>query len=339
MKDEKEAVFGCILGQAIGDALGQPVEFAQEWPKQVPDFSAQSNQFTDDTQMMVAIAEAMLTKPPHRHSADQFMEELSRRIVQWRHRPLGGSHRAPGRACLGGAAKLQAGKSWNESGGLSAKGNGSAMRSSVVGAIYHRDINMAWRVGCLTAVPTHNNLEPILCAGAVAVLCAASIQGLTWQNALRKVLVLIENWERTVPFYPEQVPLGSQFQHQNPWYTATHLSIAYLMGEAAQEDHEFSEWNGNDFAAVPATAAAIYFNTRYHNFREVTIRCAEWTLDSDTTTAISGAIAGSRFGLEEIPESWRCDVELSSYFHELAERVWGESQSVMRFASAETDTK
>jgi ADP-ribosylglycohydrolase len=268
MRDQRSAVYGCILGQAIGDALGEPVEFAGEAPKKVPDISTTDNHFTDDTQMMAAIAEALLAAPPHKNSSKAFMDELSRQIIQWRQSPLGGSHRSPGGACLDGAAKLMAGTPWTDSGGLSAKGNGTAMRSSVVGAFYHRDLDMAWHIGCLSSVPTHNNLEPILCAGAVALLCAASIAGQSWPDALRHVLARIENWETTVPYFPSQIQLGSRHQDQNPWYTATHFAMAYLRAETAKDDADFTPWNGNDFACVPATSAAIYFNTRYGSFRE-----------------------------------------------------------------------
>lgn len=328
MAKTRDAVYGCILGQAIGDALGEPIEFAERIPKNVPALSPVNNHFTDDTQMMVAVAEALLAVPPHKQSQDAFMAELCRQIVEWRRHPLGGSHRSPGGTCLDGAVNLQAGKAWNQSGGLSAKGNGSAMRSSVIGAFYHRDLNLAWRVGCLSAVPTHNNLEPILCAGAVALFCGASISGLSWAKSLREVLLRIENWEMTVPYFPREVKLGSQFEDQNPWYTASHISIGYLMAQSAKEDREFYQWNGNDFATVPATAAAVYFNARYSTFRDIVMNCAKWTMDSDTTTAIAGAIAGSRFGCEAIPLQWRKDLELSSHFHDLAERVWKASQSV-----------
>ncbi|MGZ4816638.1 MAG: ADP-ribosylglycohydrolase family protein [Terriglobales bacterium] len=327
MANTRDAVYGCILGQAIGDALGEPVEFSGDLPKDVPALSPVNNHFTDDTQMMVAIAEALLAVPPHKTSSKAFMAELCLQIVEWRRHPLGGSHRSPGGACLEGAANLIAGKDWTESGGMRAKGNGTAMRSSVIGAFYHRDLDMAWHIGCLSSVPTHNNLEPILCSGAVALLCAASISGLSWPEAIKQVLMRIEDWENSVPYYP-QVKVGSRYEDQNPWYTATHLSIAYVSAQSAKQDREFALWNGNDFATVPATAAAIYFNSRYQTFRDVAMNCASWTMDSDTTTAIAGAIAGSRFGLEGIPHSWRKDVELSTHFHELAERVWQASQEV-----------
>lgn len=328
MAKPRDAVYGCILGHAIGDALGEPVEFADLIPKELPKLSPINNHFTDDTQMMVAIAEALLVVPPHKSSREEFMAELCRQIVEWRRHPLGGSHRSPGRSCLDGATNLQAGKTWMEAGGLSAKGNGTAMRSSVVGAFYHRDLDMAWRIGCLSAVPTHNNLEPILCAGAVALMCAASIAGFSWPDVLKQVLIRIEDWENSVPYFPDQVKLGSRFEDQNPWYTATHLSNAYFMAQTAKEDGEFTNWNGNDFATVPATSAAIYFNSRYNTFRDIATNCAMWTMDSDTTTAIAGAIAGSRFGLEAIPHAWRTDVELSTHFHELAEKIWEASQEI-----------
>jgi len=330
MPKTKEAVYGCILGHAVGDALGEPVEFADRVPKEIPKLSPVNNHFTDDSQMMVAIAEALLAVPPHKNSQEQFMAELSRQYVEWRRHPLGGSHRSPGAACLEGAANLHSGKLWHQSGGLTAKGNGSAMRSSVVGAFYHLDLNMAWRVGCLTAVPTHNNLEPILCAGAVSLLCAACIAGLSWPKAVREVQMRIENWENSVPYYPKEVRLGSKFEDQNPWYTAAHFSIGYILGHSAREDRDLFDWNGNDFASVPATTAAIYFNTRYSTFRDVAVNCARWTMDSDTTAAIAGAIAGARFGVEGIPHTWRTDLELSAHFHELAERVWEASLEVGR---------
>jgi ADP-ribosylglycohydrolase len=56
--------------------------------------------------------------------------------------------------------------------------------------------------------------------------------------------------------------------------------------------------------------------------------CVRWTMDCDTTSAIAGAIAGSRFGIDTIPESWRKNIEMSSHLHQLAERVWVASQEI-----------
>jgi ADP-ribosylglycohydrolase len=312
---------GCILGQAIGDAIGAPVEFQPSVPKNLPGLSELNNRFTDDTQMMAAIAEALLASPPHLRGEEEFMGELGKRFMEWQTSPLGGSHRGPGRACMAAAYNLSGGMSWKKSGGLSAKGNGSAMRSSVVGAFYSKNLNIAWEIGCMTSVPTHNNLEPILCAGVVSVLCAAAITGVGWSQAFQDAIARVENWRTSVPCYPHEVAIGPGYSNQDPAYVAHHLKGAFEAAETETSDGAFTRGNGDDFATVPATAAAIFFNTRYENFRDITENCATWTNDCDTTTAIAGAIAGSRLGAEAIPEEWRSTIEMSEYFHDLADRI------------------
>jgi ADP-ribosylglycohydrolase len=309
MDQSRDRVLGCILGQAIGDALGEPSEFSASFPRELPGISPLNNRFTDDTQMMAAIAKALLAVPPAPDSNEGFMVELCKRFVEWGNNPLGGSHRAPGRACMQAVRNLQDGVPWNRAGGLSAKGNGSAMRSSVVGSYYQRDLDTAWRIGCLTSVPTHNNLEPILCAGVVSLLCASGIAGLSWPEAFRAATERVENWRSSVPCYPQEVPLGAGFSNHDPDCVASHLTSAFNLARTDVTDGAFTRENGNDFATVPATAAAIFFNTRYHSFREIIENCALWTGDCDTTTAIAGAIAGSRFGAVAIPAEWRRDIE------------------------------
>jgi ADP-ribosylglycohydrolase len=67
----EERFHGCILGLAIGDALGYPAEFMslsqihEEYgPRGVQDFKPSgfhpAGRFTDDTQMTIAVAEALI---------------------------------------------------------------------------------------------------------------------------------------------------------------------------------------------------------------------------------------------------------------------------------------
>src|ERR1700739_3720340 len=177
---QRNRIFGAVLGEAIGDAIGHPIEdkWAGTEDKQV-DGLLDDNKFTDDTQMFCAIGEAMLASPPH-ESEEKFMVTLSEKFEEWRKNPLGGSHRAPGGNCMESVRKLGAGISWRKAGGLDYKGNGTAMRSGIVGCMYWQNPEFAFRIGCLTSVPTHNNLEPILAAGTVAYLVAAQIKGFTF---------------------------------------------------------------------------------------------------------------------------------------------------------------
>lgn len=326
-EQKKSAVLGCILGQAIGDALGHPYEFNKSGVQSADIYPGAT--FTDDTQMMDAIARALLAVPPHEHGMDAFMDKLVEEFVSWQRAPLGGSHRSPGGACSSSCSRLRQGIHWMQSGGLSSKGNGTAMRSSVVGAFYHRDLRMAWEVGCMTAIPTHNNLEAILMAGTVSLLCACGINGMPFAEAMTLVFRNIAHFNETVPQFPKNVSLGEGYNDQNPWYAASHLAQAYAGARSVTvTDARFHQLNGDDFATVPATAAAVFFNTRYSNFRDIVRKCVANTSDCDTTGAIAGAIAGSRFTAQFIPLEWRQNVELSDYFHVLATKVWAASQTV-----------
>lgn len=313
-------VKGAIFGQAIGDALGHPIEFQKT--HQVIDLE-DDNKFTDDTQMFCAIGEAMLEAPPHK-DVDRFMEVLSAKFIDWRHNPLGGTHRAPGGTCMEAVRKLGAGKSWQMSGATGVgKGNGSAMRAGIVGARYWKSPAYAFRVGCLTSIPTHNNLESILAAGMVAYLVASAIAGRDFEDSLADGLELCAGYEYNVPGYPtNNVQLGNGRDQQSPWKVIMQFANAYIRQNGLQTPAEFLKTNGNDFTAVPAVAEAIYFNSRHDDFDQMTLECANWSDDSDTITAITGTIAGARFGFETIEHEWRNKIELRDYLESLSKRIF-----------------
>lgn len=230
----KDKVYGAILGEAIGDAIGHPIEdkWAADATKTVEGL-LKDNTFTDDTQMFCAIGEAMLEAPPHL-GEEAFMRALSQKFVEWRKNPLGGNHRAPGGNCMESVRKLGTGKSWRETGGTSFKGNGTAMRSGIVGCMYWKNPKFAFRIGCLTSVPTHNNLEPILAAGMVAFLVATQIKGgISFEAAVAEGLLLCSKFENPylVPSYPKEVKLGFAYEDQNPWGVCADFGAAYILGK------------------------------------------------------------------------------------------------------------
>ncbi len=300
------------------------------WSPVVIEDLQDKNKFTDDTQMFCCIGEALLSNPPH-IDEDAFMQAVSQNFVVWRDTPLGGDHRAPGGSCMAGVRKLGAGVPWMESGGLQAKGNGTAMRSGVVGAYYWSCPDYAFRIGCLTAVNTHYNLEPILGAGIVAYLVAASIKGVEFSTAVGCALKLASEFDdmAVVPHYPTNVKLGPGEADQAPWRVLGHIGAAFCFGNGNRVNiSAFNKWNGDDFAVVPAVAAAVYFNARYSIYENVVFNCVNNTGDCDTTTAIAGTICGARVGEIGIREDWRKRVELTDYLGGMAERIWEASIKV-----------
>lgn len=109
---------GIIFGLAIGDALGYPTEFLP-----LPEIKERYGTsgianlpnpalFTDDTQMSVAITEALVKTGEQ--DVEVIMAAIRDEFIEWRHSPE--NNRAPGNACLAGVSNMERGIHWAESG-------------------------------------------------------------------------------------------------------------------------------------------------------------------------------------------------------------------------------
>ena len=132
---------GMIFGLAIGDALGRPTEFmslkniqSKYGPDGIQDLPEQAL-YTDDTQMTIAIAEALIKAGDQ--DLETIMDAVRDAFIRWRHSPE--NNRAPGNACLAGVSNMERGIHWSESGVPDSKGCGSAMRVAPIGYFYQHD--------------------------------------------------------------------------------------------------------------------------------------------------------------------------------------------------------
>lgn len=325
MKTTLKQIQGCILGGAIGDALGSQTEFhrndgTEHITDLGPTWGYQWPAFSDDTQNALAIAEALLTYRPNDDGMDQidlFMEEVAKNFVKWADDDprWGVNDRSPGGTCMSGTRALACGTPWTKSGSVAGKGNGSSMRAWPVGCAYYDDPILGFQMGAMTAIPTHNNLESLLAAGAVAYLVANAIRGLKWGANVAAMCRLIENWKAELPLYT----MGGG---ADPEWALGRLSSAYTLGNSDMTEMEWKNFNGNDGKAIESVAAAIFYNTRCHRYEDVIIGCANYTKDSDSTACIAGAIAGARWGIDCIRKDWQTRIEKSAYLFDIAKRLY-----------------
>jgi ADP-ribosylglycohydrolase len=115
---EAKRISGCLFGMALGDALGAPTEFLnvsailKRFPPNGPQVPiGNPARVTDDTQMALAVGEALVNAPcpytPH-----GLGQELKRTLVDWYTDPE--NNRAPGRTCLTACQQLAEGIPWIE---------------------------------------------------------------------------------------------------------------------------------------------------------------------------------------------------------------------------------
>jgi len=96
-----------------------------------------------------------------------------------------------------------------------------------------------------------------------------------------------------------------------------------LLKEAADE-LEVIEELGNWVEAYNSVPLAIYSflaNCGFRNTLNYALMVSEGG-DRDTISAMTGAIAGACYGIEEIPKEWRDKLENREYIEKLAEKLY-----------------
>ena len=297
---------GCVVGLAVGDALGFPTEFmsldeirSQFGHDGISDFVSYHRfplgTFTDDTQMSCALAEALLET--HGADLETVMEAVARRFVAWSIAP--DNNRAPGMSCLSGCRALASGVPWRTSGVPDSKGCGSAMRSAPIGLLHHADWAAIADVGQATSLPTHGHACAL--AGSVATAAAVSLalDHVEPMAIVEQVIALCE-------------PISGEF--------ARHLSR--IPDALTLDSDQALALLGEGWVAEEAVAAALYcFVASPDDYRRTVLRAANTNGDSDSLACIAGAVSGAYNGLDAIPAAWRETVEKSDYLHDLARRL------------------
>lgn len=132
---------GSLFGLAYGDALGAPTEFLsvaaivdRYGPGGPRDLTGDPALVTDDTQMTIAVADALYTAAQDGPLSPERVEPLLRdRFVQWWSSPE--NTRAPGATCMNACQQLSTGVPWQQATGLPSKGCGANMRVAPVGLL------------------------------------------------------------------------------------------------------------------------------------------------------------------------------------------------------------
>ena len=138
-----------MYGAILGDMIGSPYEFDQgNKTKDFPLFS-ESSEFTDDTVLTIAVAEAFLNSLP-----DSSDEQIKENLVQ-SFKKYGKRYPDPGYG-----ARFAMWLHMNNTSPYNSLGNGSAMRVSSVAWLFHT-LDSVRHAAQLSAEVTHNHPEGI----------------------------------------------------------------------------------------------------------------------------------------------------------------------------------
>jgi ADP-ribosylglycohydrolase len=314
---------GCIVGLAVGDALGYPAEFRSReqllreiGPAGITDFLRLKDDrftrpiiigadhppgtFTDDTQMSLAVAEALLAAGEA--GLEALMTEVGRRFVAWSQSP--DNDRSPGSACLSGCAALRRGVPWREAGVAGSKGCGSAMRVAAIG-LYFDDLDEVAETARASSLLTHRHDAALEGAAAAALMVALALRGCSAEEMHREIAARCA---------------GRSADFDGCWRRVPDL-IARPPEQVLVEGGLGEAW-----IAEEAVASALYCVWRHlDDYRGAVLEAVNTDGDSDSIAAIAGSVSGARLGLEAIPRRWVDGVERAAQLRAVAQRLWAAS--------------
>jgi poly(ADP-ribose) glycohydrolase ARH3 len=328
---------GALLGTFVGDALGMP--FEGQPPEAIPlevemtEARLGRGSYTDDTQMMIALAESLL-----RHGA-VVPDELGRAFLRAYdpRRGYGAGTREVLRLVAAGVPATEAATRVFD--GHGSLGNGAAMRIAPVAVRFAGDEPRLLREAEASARCTHAHLFGIDAARAQAAAIAAALRGddpiaaargsaqtAELRHRIDAAANLLAVAEASSPPEPRElvrgelradapaappsegaeggeppadVPSGGE---PPPPRRAT--SPREAARSARPDPARAAELLGNTYAgheSVPTAIFAALVHDEVEQALAFAVRCGG---DTDTIAAMTGAIAGARHGASGIPDRW-----------------------------------
>jgi len=338
MTTQKQAQ-AVIYGLACGDALGWPVEFSRVGdirkrfgPKGITDLSQTRGEFTDDTQMTVALAEGLLDARRVTGEAqtdpDRVMPFVAARFVAWSRSPE--NNRSPGSTCMAGCRALKQGALWTESGVRGSKGCGAMMRVAPVGLVYS-DRQTIDSISTAQAICTHNDPE----SAASAYLTAFAVRRMLSRDSLRASDVYYEVLNEAERLslkgeIPVLIDLLRRVQDAVRLTLDGEYEPCEIMrhGEAPRLGES---WHGDE-ALASALYCVVLADARDEGYVETVRYAANTDGDSDSIACVAGAFAGAMWGIggRGVPENWIAQVEKSKKLGQLATQLSELSHDVER---------
>ncbi|MBI3961012.1 MAG: ADP-ribosylglycohydrolase family protein [Chloroflexi bacterium] len=296
-----DRVYGCLLGQALGDAFGAagqmnclpqpPVDDLVAPPVEHPIHGGlQAGEYTDDTIFALAILDSLLAggKPNAASIARSFRAAIDR-LGLAASKLIGPSTRAAIDAWHRGEELGRAGRfGWT---------NGSVMRVALVGLRYPGDWEATVEAAYESAMPTHNT--DVAIASAAAIACAvsrAAAGNATVDDLIDAACMGADKGSRYgYPFIAPSVSRRIRFA----------VDLARANKPVHERQRDIYDLVGTGLPAYEMAAAALAHLILANGDPVQAIRLSTNTGgDTDTTAAIAGAVAGTLRGPGRFPLGW-----------------------------------
>ena len=336
---------GCMIGGAVGDALGYAVEFKNErdifsrfGEAGITEYELHNGKalISDDTQMTLFTATGLLigtTRGMMRGIMGNYSGYIQSSYLDWlktqnERYPLPDelhyswlvnvpgmfSRRAPGNTCM--MALERGGKGTIEQPVNTSKGCGGVMRVAPVGLYFcdkYLPVEKVARIGAEAAAITHGHV-------------------LGWMPAAALSQIVYEICRNDDSVY--DAVMKTLYTQEGIWPDSNHkeyfLELMRKVVDLAgmdKKDLDAIHQLGEGWVAEEALAIAVYCALKYEDdFEKAIVAAVNHKGDSDSTGAICGNILGARLGMKGIPEKYIENLELKDVILEVADDLCHDCQ-------------
>ena len=282
-----ERYHGSLLGLAIGDAMGAPLEFVK--PCDVTpvhamigggDFGLKPGEWTDDTSMALCLAESLII------CKGFDMKDQLARYCDWYHN---GHLSSTGKNFDIGNTTRSALRHFEKTGdpcsGLTdprSAGNGSLIRLAPVPLAFAKTPSHAIELSGESSRTTHALDKCVDACRYMGALIVGAVQGYSKEQLLS--------------------PQFSPVEHY--WDLHPLMKDISTIANGSFREKEPPDIKGSGYV-VASLEAALWAFARTETFRDGCLAAVNLGDDADTTGAIYGQLAGAYYGVAAIPDEWK----------------------------------
>lgn len=310
-----DTVKSMILGHAVGDALGVPVEFeTREQLAANPvtgmrgygSYDVPAGSWSDDTSMTLALMESLARLGHYDYN------DIMKNFVLWMDKaeftPTGVMFDI-GRATMQALTKYVHGTGPLQCGGMSEhdNGNGSLMRISPAALFLYagkgteaeaEDMQVVHELSMLT----HGHPRSMMACGIYVLIALQLLDGRSLHEAIREGIRRARDFYELQPLFVGEIPV---------------YGMVWDIERLTQMPEETIKSSGY---VVDTFEAVLWCLLNSGSYRECVLKAVNLGEDTDTIAAIAGGMAGMAYGFESIPQEWRDTLLKGEYIDELCRK-------------------
>ena len=295
----KDRYRGCLLGLAVGDALGTTLEFKSPGSFEPIDdmvgggpFNLAPGEWTDDTSMALCLAESLVS------CQDMDLADQMQRYRRWYRE----GYLSSTGICfdIGNTVRSalhrfeQTGDPISGSTDPYSAGNGSIMRLAPVAMFFVKDMQASIKNSAKSSLTTHGTRTAVDACRYFGSLVTGALNGISKDTLLSE------------EYFSDDEHLAREIAE---------------IARGSFKEKEPPEIMGTGYVVKSLEAALWAFN-HSDSFESGCLMAVNLGDDADTTGAVYGQIAGAYYGEAGLPENWLAQIALKDLIRLFADQIY-----------------